>query len=73
MYEAIMRMKVAGQLDEIVSDTYAMRRLWTKRLQNFSVREGELFWNGLKVPTLKEMYMRTCIKAGKSISGTISC
>ena len=56
MFEAIGRMKKSGRLDDVVSKTYAMRRLWTKRLQNFTLKQDELFWNGLKVTTLEEMY-----------------
>ena len=58
MYQAISKMKATGQLDDLSAKTYALRRVWKKRLENFSMKKDVLFWNGRKVPTLEEMYLQ---------------
>ena len=58
MYQAISKMKATGQLDNLSAKTYSLRKVWKKRLGNFSMKKDVLFWNDLNVPTLEEKYLQ---------------
>ena len=56
LYNAIYEMKCSGKLHPLVSESENEKRMWRKRLEQFTVTEARtMLWNGLRMPTVEEL------------------
>ena len=75
LYNAIYEMKRSGKLHPLVSENESEKQMWKRRLKQFTVTEsGTMLWNGLRVPTIEELWATlqpVHIKAGKHMRDEI--